>query len=113
MLLGGLSVVSGVLRDLVNYWPVKNGVMADVIGSVSTTSASPTFTTDRFGNANGAILSTNMNNFWTVANGVYMSGDYTITAWVKNLQCNLNNRIGIYYKQLCKLEYYFEYFLFK
>jgi hypothetical protein len=51
------AVVPGVTTSLVNYWPVKNGVMVDLVGLVNTSSAgSPQFTPDRFGNVNDAIL---------------------------------------------------------
>ncbi len=83
---------------LVNYWPVKSGVMADLVGLVNTTSGdSPQFTTDRFGNANDAILVNGWASRWNLPDGVYLYGDYTITAWVKNLDCSINNfnRIGL------------------
>jgi hypothetical protein len=92
--LAAQSVVSGITTGLVNYWPVKSGVMADLIGSVNTTSSSPQFTTDRFGNANGAILVNSNESSWRLTNGVYLSGDFTITAWVMNIACSGFNMIG-------------------
>ncbi len=78
---------------LINYWPVKNGVMADVVGLVNTTSTSPQYTADRLGNANDALLITSMSGYWSMPNGVFVSGDYTMMAWVKNLACTHNNMI--------------------
>jgi hypothetical protein len=74
--------------------------MADVIGLVNTTSSNPTFTTDRFGNTNDAILVTDSTSYWSLPNGVYLIGDYTITAWVKNLGCSGINRIGTFFLPL-------------
>ncbi len=68
------------MNGLVNYWPVKNGQMADLIGLVKTTSAgSSRFTPDWFGNANDAILVNSDTSYWTFPGGVYFYGDYTIT----------------------------------
>jgi hypothetical protein len=69
--------------------------MADVTGGVSTTSSSPTYTADRFGNANEAVLVNSSSNYWNIASGVYFAGNYTITAWVKNIACS-NNYLGFY-----------------
>jgi hypothetical protein len=85
---------------LINYWPVKSGVMTDLVGSVSATSSSPQFTADRFGNANDAILVTSNDNAWLLPNGVYLSGSYTLTAWVRNGACTRYNFIG-YFKINC------------
>jgi hypothetical protein len=85
---------AGITNGLVNYWPVKNGVMADLAGSIVATSSSPTYTSDRFGNANGAILVTGSTNFWTLPNGVYLYDNYTITAWVKNIACSGYNALS-------------------
>jgi len=41
---------------LVNYWPIFDGNMSDVIGSAHMSQGSSTsFTLDRFGNANSAL----------------------------------------------------------
>jgi hypothetical protein len=91
-------LVMAVTAGLVNYWPVKSGVMADLVGNVSTTSAgSPQFTADRFGNANDAILVNSGTSVRNLPDGVYLFGDYTITAWVRNLACNWN-WIGLCHK---------------
>jgi hypothetical protein len=80
---------------LINYWPVERGVMADVIGLVNTTSQNPKFTSDRFGNANGAILADELTSGWQIPGGAYFSGDYTITVWVKNVgTCSNTHRLG-------------------
>jgi hypothetical protein len=90
------NTVPGVTSGLVNYWPVKSGVIADLVGLVSTISAgTPQFTTDRFGNANDAILVNDTNTNWNSANRVYLFDDFTITAWVKNLECTGFNYIGL------------------
>ncbi len=85
----------GVTAGLVNYWFVKSGVMADLVGLVNTTSGgSPQFTADRFGNANDALVANSSTSGWNLANGVYLSGDFTITAWIRNLDCNGYNSTG-------------------
>jgi hypothetical protein len=50
-------------NSLINYWPVVNGSMVDTAGEVVATSSAPTYTTDRFGNANAAILVNSASNF--------------------------------------------------
>ncbi len=44
------------LHGLTNYWPVKNGQMADVIGHGRTRKDESQFTVDRFGNDNDAFI---------------------------------------------------------
>jgi hypothetical protein len=70
---------------LVNY---KNGTMRDVIGLVSTTSSSPIYTADRFGNAIDAILVNRSAAAWFLPKGVYLTNDFTVTAWFNNISCN-------------------------
>ncbi len=73
--------------------------MADLVGLVNTTSkGSPQFTTDRFGNANDAILVNSMASSWNWTSDVFLFGDYTITAWVRNLGCSSANYIGLSHK---------------
>jgi hypothetical protein len=67
-----LTTTQGITNGLVNYWPVKSGVMADVVGLVKTTSnGSPKFTTDRFGNANDALLINSGTSTCDLPDGVY------------------------------------------
>jgi hypothetical protein len=40
------------------------------------------------------ILVTNLTNFWSLANGTYLHGDYTMTAWTKNIDCLGYNMLG-------------------
>jgi hypothetical protein len=86
-----LSAVLTATSGLINYWPVKAGVMTDLAGNVSTTSSSPQFTTNRFGNPNDAILVNSASSAWDIPNGVYFYGDFSVTAWVNNIQCGANN----------------------
>jgi hypothetical protein len=91
---------------LVSYWPVKGGVMADLVGLVNTKSAgSPQFTADRFGNENEAIWVNSVAAYWILPDGVYLSRDFTITAWVKNLACNVFNYIGLWHKLIIPASY--------
>ncbi len=78
-------------NGLINYWPVVNGSMIDTAGGVSTSSSSPTFIADWFGNANGAILVNNATNHWTLPSGVYLVGEFSVTGWVINFSCNMSN----------------------
>jgi hypothetical protein len=77
------------LHGLTNYWPVKNGQMADVIGHVETRRDESQFTADRFGNENDAFIGE-----WMIPGGSYFNKDFTVTAWVKKLNCNWNT-IGL------------------
>jgi hypothetical protein len=71
-----------------------NGVVADVVGGVSTTSAgSPSFTADRFGNVNGAANVNSLSNGYNLPAGVYLSNDFTISVWVKSHNCASYNSI--------------------
>jgi hypothetical protein len=83
--------------------------MADLVGLVKTTSrGSPQFTADRFGNANDAILVNSSTSWWRLPDGVYLYGDYTITAWVKNLGCGTKyNFIGLWHKFKNSLSLFF------
>ncbi len=86
--------MAGVTGGLAHYWPVKSGVMADVIGRVSTQCFRPLFTADRFGNENGAILASTSANSWYLPNGAYVFGDFTFIAWIKKTDCSEQNYIG-------------------
>jgi hypothetical protein len=70
---------------LVNYWPVLPGAstVLNLITKNSLTSASPLFTTDRFGNANSAFAVRDTVSFWSLPSAVYFTGDFTITAWIR------------------------------
>jgi hypothetical protein len=92
------GISTNALPGLANYWPVKNGVMTDVVGGVNATSSYPEFTADRFGNANEAALVVGDASSWKLPNGVYLSRDFTITAWIKNLDCSGWNNIGLFKK---------------
>jgi hypothetical protein len=37
---------------------------------------------DRFGNANGAMVRTSLSSYWQAPDGVYFSGDFTVTSWI-------------------------------
>jgi hypothetical protein len=80
------------VSGLVNYWPVMNGSVNDVIGGKHANSSAPTFTTDKAGNANSAILINSATSIWRLPANSYINGDFTVTAWVKNNDCvNPNN----------------------
>lgn len=64
---------------LINYWPMSN--LSDVIGGAHLYSGSNyTFVTDRLQRNNEAIAF-NM-GYLSIPAGVYISGDFTITAWI-------------------------------
>lgn len=69
--------------SLTNYWPI-NGSTVDVVSGADLDSFNPTFTTDRFGNAGGAITVTNKTNFFWAPHGYYFNTTgYSVTCWFK------------------------------
>ena len=64
-----------------NYWPISDGTMNDIIGGMNMQQGNfTTFAADRFGNANSAL---NLNGGYTfVPPGVYFNSEFTISAWV-------------------------------
>ncbi|CAF0978416.1 unnamed protein product, partial [Brachionus calyciflorus] len=67
---------------LVAYWTVTENILKDVVNSASVseqTNSSLNF--DRFGNSNSAFRV--QNGFVRVANSIYFSGAFSVTAWVK------------------------------
>jgi hypothetical protein len=73
-----MNLVSG----LVFYWPILSSTTNDLVSGMNLTAQGTTsFMTDRFGNANGALYRTGL-NYWTMPNGVYFYGDFTISGWV-------------------------------
>jgi hypothetical protein len=80
-----LTVWSAFLPGLVNYWPITKGLLIDVIAGKDLAMVGGTFTVrDRFGTANGAMASFEpLEEYWEAPAGVYFSGDFSITAWVK------------------------------
>ena len=68
-------------HGLVNYWPISDGTMNDIIGGMHMQQGNfTTYAADRFGNANSAL---NLNGGYTyVPPGVYFNSAFTISAWV-------------------------------
>ncbi len=79
--------------------------MADLVGHASTTSVKSQFTTDRFGNANDAILVNSLASSWKLADNVFLWGNYTLMVWVKNLDCKGANHIGLLFPYLLSFWY--------
>ncbi len=82
------------VSGLVNYWPVLDGQVIDLIAGKNPKSDSPTFTDDRNDEEDGAIVLDAGETIWKLPPGVYLSGDYTVTLWVKNLDCSDYNDPG-------------------
>ncbi len=80
---------------LINYWPVKNGTMIDVVGGLSATAIVPNFAADRYGNVNGSARLAHSDHTWNLLDGVYFQPgfDFTVTAWVLNVGCNIANAV--------------------
>jgi hypothetical protein len=65
------------------YWPIVNSTMQDVVsGQDLTPVGSPGFMTDRFGQSNGALLSSSNLSYWQAPPGMYFSGDFTQIGWL-------------------------------
>jgi len=68
---------------LTHYWPITNGTMKDIIGSVHMTPQGnlTNFTKDRFGNLNSALA---LNGGWTrVPGGIYFNTpEFSISVWI-------------------------------
>ncbi len=78
---------------LVNYWPIFNGDMNDLIGNAHMSQGSnTTFVEDRFGMPNSALA---FNYGWTqLPSGIYFdSFQFTATAWVYPSQLDKYSRI--------------------
>ena len=64
---------------LINHWPMSS--LSDVIGRASLFKGSNySFVSDRFGIPNSAIYF--RNGYLQVPEGVYFSGDFTVTVWI-------------------------------
>jgi hypothetical protein len=69
---------------LINYWPIIAGSTSDYVAGGSLSSSTPTFTTDRFGVASGAIGARGtVPTIWTAPPAVYFTGDFTVMLWFK------------------------------
>ncbi|CAF0727765.1 unnamed protein product [Brachionus calyciflorus] len=72
----------GSVAGLINYWPIYNSLLSDLIESKDLYEpVNAGFTSDRFGN-NGAAIALNKGHY-KVPQGVYFNGDFTVTSWVK------------------------------
>lgn len=70
---------------MVHFWPVDSGETSvhDYINSSDLVSSSPQFTTDRFGNANSAMLINSLASSWSAPTGYYFGSQYTFTGWFR------------------------------
>jgi hypothetical protein len=64
---------------LINYWPMSN--LSDLVGGANLFGGGNySFVSDRFGSPNSAIYFNK--GYLQVPEGVYFSGDFTVTAWI-------------------------------
>jgi hypothetical protein len=64
---------------LINYWPMSN--LSDVVGGANLYGGSNySFASDRFGSPNSAIYFNK--GYLQVPEGVYFSGDFTVSVWI-------------------------------
>jgi hypothetical protein len=67
------------VNNLTNYWPMSN--LSDVVGGANLFGGGNySFVSDRFGSPNSAIYFNK--GYLQVPEGVYFSGDFTVTAWI-------------------------------
>lgn len=79
------------INGLVNYWPMSNSYKDIVGGNDIIEQTNSTLPMDRFNNPKSAL---GLNFSYVKASpGVYFSGDFTITAWVKMYQIVDNLRV--------------------
>lgn len=70
------------IDGLINYWPFYDSQVNDVIEGKDLYAPVNAFSTvDRHGNSNSAIHL--KSGYYTVPNGVYFNGDFTVMAWAK------------------------------
>jgi hypothetical protein len=96
---GGGSSGGGAVPTPQNYWPIVNGSVSDVVSGndLIVGLGTPTLTTDRFGNAQGAFTnSPGGTNYYRTTGDVSFNGDFTVSAWV------MPNSVTLTY--LCKLK---------
>ncbi|CAF0927944.1 unnamed protein product [Brachionus calyciflorus] len=75
---------------LVSYWPVTDGSLKDVSNAQDLYEQTNfSFISDRFGNTNSAFRI--QSGYARAPAGIYFSGDFTITAWVR-LNAYLNHQ---------------------
>jgi hypothetical protein len=78
-----LTVSNYTISGLSWYWPIVSGSLNDYASGQNLTAiGGPGFMADRFGNANGALLRTSASSYWQAPDGVYFSGDFSVTGWV-------------------------------
>ena len=77
---------------LINYWPIVNGLMSDIVGCAHMTPGNlTTLTSDRRGNLNAAL---SLNGGYTnVPPGVYFNSAFTITVWIYAQQLSYYTRV--------------------
>ncbi len=69
---------------MIKYWPIIAGSTSDYVTGGSLSASTPTFTTDRFGVASGAIgVRGTLPTIWTAPPAVYFTGDFTVMLWFK------------------------------
>ena len=77
---------------LINYWPIVNGLMSDIVGCAHLTQGNlTTLTSDRRGNLNAA-LSLN-GGFAKAPPSVYFNSAFTITVWIYAQQLGYYSRV--------------------
>ncbi len=82
---------NGLSTYLTYYWPFNSNYTDIQVGATTTkSSTSVSLTTDRFGQASSALSLSS--GYLQVDNGLYISGDFTVTAWVK-----INSNVTMFY----------------
>jgi hypothetical protein len=84
---------------LTSYWPIVNNTTQDMIaGNDFKCAGAPISATDRLGNQLGAVrvnTSESPFNYYYAPTGVYFSGSFSVTAWVKVYTCAAFSRVRI------------------
>ncbi|MES2389620.1 MAG: LamG-like jellyroll fold domain-containing protein [Bacteroidota bacterium] len=87
------SNISGGMRF---YFPFENS-SNDMSGNgINPTAGAVTYTTDRFGRANGAAQFNGVSNYLKLPAANYVNGDFTVTAWVKPTAVSLYKRLLVF-----------------
>jgi hypothetical protein len=82
----------GLSAYLAYYWPFDSNYNEIKVGATTTKSSTGvSLVTDRFGKATSALSLSN--GYLQVNNGIYISGDFTITAWLK-----INSNVSMFHQ---------------
>ena len=84
---------SSINNYMTNYWPMNNHVM-DIVGGSDMFGgpiSGKSFVNDRLNRPNGALYL--QNSYYLLPEGVYFSGEYTLSLWVKMISMTTYGRI--------------------